>query len=96
MKTDFATAKLARPFVVWLKLEAARRGVPIYELVEELVARGGPRPWRAEKRFPEVKRKHREPSVLSLREMPVIDLDRSKFMKNRFVDRGRSKSSRSR
>ncbi len=45
-KTEFASVKLARPFVAWLKREAARRGVPMYELVEELAARGMPRPWR--------------------------------------------------
>ncbi len=45
-KTDFASVKLARPFVAWLKREAARRGIPMYELVEELASRGMPvRPW---------------------------------------------------
>lgn len=42
---DFASAKLRRPFLAWLKQEAARRGVPMYDLVEELVARGGRRAW---------------------------------------------------
>jgi hypothetical protein len=46
MKTEFASVKLARPFVAWLKREAARRGIPMYELVEELAARGLRRPWR--------------------------------------------------
>ena len=45
IKTDFASAKFARPILAWLKREAARKGLPMYELVEELVARGGPRPW---------------------------------------------------
>ena len=45
MKSDFGSAKLRRPFLAWLKREAARRGVPMYELVEELAARGGPRAW---------------------------------------------------
>jgi len=42
---DFASIKLSRPFVAWLKREAAKRGVPMYELVEQLVARGMQRPW---------------------------------------------------
>jgi hypothetical protein len=47
MKTEFASIKLARPFVAWLKREAARRGVPMYELVEVLVAKAGVvRPWQ--------------------------------------------------
>lgn len=45
MKTDFASCKLRRPFVMWLKQQAARRGVPLYELVEELAARGRSKPW---------------------------------------------------
>jgi hypothetical protein len=46
-KVEFASVKLTRPFSAWLKLEAARRGVFMYELVEELVARGfgGRRVW---------------------------------------------------
>ncbi len=47
MKTDFASCKLRRPFVAWLKQQSARRGVPIYELLEELAARGQSRPWDA-------------------------------------------------
>jgi len=46
MKTDFASCKLRRQFVAWLKQQAALRGVPIYELVEELAARGQSRPWK--------------------------------------------------
>jgi hypothetical protein len=45
MRTDFASCKLRRSLLVWLKQQAARRGVPIYELVEELIARGQVRPW---------------------------------------------------
>jgi hypothetical protein len=45
MKTEFASVKLSRPFVAWLKREAARRGICMYELVEELAARGQPKPW---------------------------------------------------
>jgi hypothetical protein len=37
---NFASVKLRRPFVVWLKREAARRSVPMYELVEELCTKG--------------------------------------------------------
>ena len=46
LRTEFASIKLARPFVAWLKREAARRGVYLYVLVEELVARGQKAPWR--------------------------------------------------
>jgi hypothetical protein len=45
--SNFGSAKLRRPFLAWLKQEAARRGTTIYDLVEELVARGGHRPWAA-------------------------------------------------
>ena len=37
--TDFATMKVKRDFLVWLKMESARRGIFIYDLVEELAAR---------------------------------------------------------
>lgn len=48
MKNEFASVKLARPLVAWLKQQAARRGIPMYELVEEMCAtRVGKRPWRA-------------------------------------------------
>ena len=36
----------AGEIVAWLKQESARRGIPMYEVVEELIARGGPRPWQ--------------------------------------------------
>jgi hypothetical protein len=45
MKNDFASVKLRRPFLAWLKREAARRGLPMYEVVEVLVSRLGVRPW---------------------------------------------------
>jgi len=45
VKKDLASTKLARPFLIWLKIEAIRKGVPMYELVEMLVARGKVRPW---------------------------------------------------
>ena len=41
---DFASVKLPRNFLVWLKVEAARKSVPIYALLENLVGRG--KPWR--------------------------------------------------
>jgi predicted DNA-binding ribbon-helix-helix protein len=44
-KTEFASIKLTRPFVIWLKREAARRGLHMYQLVEELASHGGSRPW---------------------------------------------------
>ena len=44
---DFASVKLSRPFASWLKREAAKRGVPMYELVEQLAEIGlRQRPWR--------------------------------------------------
>ncbi len=36
---EFASIKLSRPFVAQIKEEAARRGVPMYELVEAIVSR---------------------------------------------------------
>lgn len=44
-KNDFASVKLPRPFLVWLKLEAARQSIPIYQLLENLVAKGRAKPW---------------------------------------------------
>lgn len=41
---DFASVKLPRNFLIWLKVEAARKSVPIYELLENLVGRG--KPWQ--------------------------------------------------
>ena len=45
VRQGFASIKAGRPFVAWLKRESARRGVPMYELLELLVSRGGARPW---------------------------------------------------
>lgn len=45
----FASARLRQTFLRWLKIESAKRRVPMYELIEELIARGGPRPWRSQK-----------------------------------------------
>lgn len=43
---DFATVKLARDFVVWLKVTAATRGVPMYKLVEQLAAQNKKLGWK--------------------------------------------------
>jgi hypothetical protein len=44
---DFASVKVSRPFAAWLKREAAKRGVPMYELIEQLAEIGlRQRPWR--------------------------------------------------
>jgi hypothetical protein len=37
--TAFASAKIRRPLLAWLKVEAARKGVPMYKLLEHLVAK---------------------------------------------------------
>ena len=44
---DFATMKVKRDLLVWLKGESARRDVFMYDLVEELIARShaGKRVW---------------------------------------------------
>ena len=47
MATDFASVKLEPQFLIWLKIEAARKSMPIYELLESLVSRGGKKPWKA-------------------------------------------------
>jgi hypothetical protein len=45
-KIEWATCKLRRPFVVWLKVQAARRGATMGELVEEFAERAmGSAPW---------------------------------------------------
>ena len=46
--TDFRTMKVRGEFLAWLRQESARRGIFIYELVEELTSRSlaGKRPWR--------------------------------------------------
>lgn len=51
MKTDWASIKLPRPLVVWLKQKAAARGVFMTEVVEEMIARGlgGLQPWKGDK-----------------------------------------------
>ena len=48
-KTDWASIKLPRPLVVWIKQKAATRGVFMAELVEEMItnAIGGSQPWRS-------------------------------------------------
>jgi hypothetical protein len=47
----WASAKLRRPFVAWLKIEAARRGVFMGDLLETLVEQSiGRAPWRRRRR----------------------------------------------
>jgi hypothetical protein len=48
MANDFASIKIRRAFLAWLRQEAARRGIFVYELVEELAVRRFPKqaPWR--------------------------------------------------
>ena len=46
---EYASVKLPRAFVSWLKIEAAKKGVPMYEAAEALVQAGlgkKVRPWR--------------------------------------------------
>lgn len=46
-KEDFAPVRLRARFVHWLKVEAAKRGISMYRMVEEVAASGqrGRRPW---------------------------------------------------
>jgi hypothetical protein len=46
----FSTMKVRGDFLAWLRRESARRGVCLYELLEEMVARAlaGKRPWRGD------------------------------------------------
>lgn len=48
---DFATVKLARDFALWLKIEAAKHQVPMYEHLENLLSQGREKrkPWRRSK-----------------------------------------------
>ena len=43
----FATMKIRLEFLAWLRIESARRGIFLYELVEELATQSlaGLRPW---------------------------------------------------
>ena len=47
-KTDWASIKLPRPLVVWIKQKAATRGVFMAVLVEEMITKaiGGSQPWK--------------------------------------------------
>jgi hypothetical protein len=44
----FATLKVKGDFLSWLRRESSRRGVYLYELVEEITSKtlAGKRPWR--------------------------------------------------
>jgi len=46
--TNFQTMKVRGEFLAWLRLESARRGIFLYELIEELAARSlaGNKPWK--------------------------------------------------
>jgi hypothetical protein len=46
--TNFRTMKVRSEFLAWLRQESARRGIFLYELVEELASRSlaGRKPWR--------------------------------------------------
>jgi hypothetical protein len=46
--TEFGSVKMRKGFLQWLKIEAAKQGVPMYELIENLAAKtwdGRGRPW---------------------------------------------------
>ena len=50
--TDFSTMKIRSSFLAWLKRESGRRGLFLYEVVEEMatVALAGATPWSMRKR----------------------------------------------
>lgn len=50
MTKGFATIKIRSPFLAWLRVEAARRGCFLYELIEEHAGRSfpGEPPWKRE------------------------------------------------
>jgi hypothetical protein len=47
VSTSFATMKVKKDFHTWLRMESVRRGIFLYELVEELASRSlaGKKPW---------------------------------------------------
>lgn len=47
--SDFSSVKLRNEFVAWLRQEAARRGVFLYELIEDITSRtiAGRTPWKS-------------------------------------------------
>ena len=49
---NFGTMKVRKSFLAWLKRESARRGLFIYEMVEDIasVALAGATPWGSNKR----------------------------------------------
>jgi len=56
-QSKWANVKLRRPFVRWLKIEAAQRGQFMGELVEKLVADSlGASPWLAKDGMPSASR----------------------------------------
>lgn len=46
--TNFSTVKVRSDFLAWLRREGARRGIFLYELLEETAARSlaGKKPWQ--------------------------------------------------
>jgi hypothetical protein len=48
VSNDFRTMKVRGEFLTWLRRESARRGIFLYELVEELAshAMAGKKPWQ--------------------------------------------------
>ena len=48
VSNNFQTMKVRGEFLAWLRRESARRGIFLYELIEELAERSlaGNRPWK--------------------------------------------------
>jgi len=51
-KSNFSTMKVRSEFFAWLRRESVRRGIFLYELVEELSSRSmfGKKPWAPTRR----------------------------------------------
>jgi hypothetical protein len=61
VSTNFATMKVRQEFLAWLRLESVRRGIFLYELVEEMASQAlvGKRPWARQMidfKAPEIRR----------------------------------------
>lgn len=44
-KQQFSSLKVPKPFLLWLKVEAAKKGISMYEYIEQLVWPRGKKPW---------------------------------------------------
>jgi hypothetical protein len=44
---ELVSVKVPKPFLTWLKVEAAKKSVPMYVLLEGLVFPGKAKPWRS-------------------------------------------------